>query len=103
MENQKSTNKNQQLKNKWLLESTAALSLTGLGLCLVADASAVKSSGAAFMTWFLYGVVGLIVFNGGIAVFGNAIKTKIHLENRIRRAHKAPYRNRTKKNRNASS
>ncbi|MEL6309218.1 MAG: hypothetical protein AAFV98_07795 [Chloroflexota bacterium] len=58
---------------KWNLMAPVGLAVLGLGLSLTGDAIASKSKGNG---WFWKGTLGLIVFNAGIAIFGEAIKAR---------------------------
>jgi hypothetical protein len=55
----------------------------GFGLTLVTDAARAKSAGEA---WFWYGTLALVVFNAGVAFFGEGVKNAVLLELEKRRA-----------------
>ena len=57
----------------WNRLSPLGLLLTGLGLSLLGDAALSKLRGRG---WFFKGTLGLIVFNAGLAVFGEAVKNR---------------------------
>jgi hypothetical protein len=57
----------------WSRLSVPGLLLTGLGLSLVGHATVNKSRGRG---WFWQGTLGLIVFNAGLAIFGEAVKAR---------------------------
>jgi hypothetical protein len=59
---------------KWLVCSPLGLALIGFGLTLVTDAARAKGAGEP---WFWYGAVALVVFNAGIAVFGEGVKNAV--------------------------
>ncbi len=59
---------------KWLLFSPLGLALIGFGLTLVTDAARAKAAGEP---WFWYGTVALVVFNAGIAFFGEGVKNAV--------------------------
>jgi hypothetical protein len=59
---------------KWLLFSPLGLTLIGFGLTLVTDAARAKSAGE---DWFWYGTLALVVFNAGIAFFGEGVKNAV--------------------------
>lgn len=59
---------------KWLLFSPLGLALIGFGLTLVTDAARAKSEGEP---WFWYGTLALVVFNAGIAFFGEGVKNAV--------------------------
>ena len=67
---------------KWLLFSPLGLALIGFGLTLVTDAARAKSAGE---DWFWYGTVALVVFNAGIAFFGEGVKNAVLVSLRERR------------------
>jgi hypothetical protein len=70
-------------RTKWLLLAPAGLILIGAGLCVCIDAGFDMHGDAPFMRWFLKGTYGLILFNGGLSVFGNAIRFRVMLDTRI--------------------
>lgn len=57
----------------WSRLSVPGLILTGLGLSIVGHASINKSKGRG---WIFQGTLGLIIFNTGLALFGEAIKAR---------------------------
>jgi hypothetical protein len=63
----------EQLYDKWNKLAPLGLLIIGFGLSLTGDAMISKARGRG---WFLKGTIGLIVFNAGIAVFGEAIKNR---------------------------
>lgn len=65
-----------------MIQSPVALSIIGLGVCLVSEAAMLKYSGADFWEWFGYGTVALIVFNSGISLFGDAVLHRMRYERR---------------------
>ena len=62
---------------KWLVFSPVGLTLIGFGLTLVTDASRAKSAGEE---WFWYGTLALVVFNAGVALFGEGVKNAVLVE-----------------------
>jgi hypothetical protein len=66
---------------RWLIQSPIALVLIGLGVSLICEAAMVKYSGAELSVWFTYGTIALIVFNSGIALFGDAVLQRVRYEN----------------------
>ncbi len=52
-------------KNKWLIQSTLGLVLTGAGLSMAIDAGFDKNAGHP---WIFYGTLALIVFNSGLCI-----------------------------------
>jgi len=61
-------------KRKWLFLAPIGLVLVGSGLSMAIDAGSVKANGG---NWFWYGTTALIVFNGGLCIFGTAIIEKV--------------------------
>jgi hypothetical protein len=72
-------------RTKWLLFSPLGLTLIGLGASLMLDAARAKN---ASEPWFWYGTAALCVFNAGIAVFGEGVKSAVPLEVEQRTASK---------------
>lgn len=64
----------------WLIKAPAGLAIIGFGACLIAEAAALKYSGAVSWEWIAYGTVALVVFNAGLCVFGAAIIHRVHYE-----------------------
>ncbi len=65
------------LKRKWLLLAPLGLTLVGMGLSFVAEAAALKQSGASTINWVLAGTGALVVFNSGLCLFGEAIISRV--------------------------
>ncbi len=84
-------------RTKWLLLAPFSLALTGAGLCVIVDAGQVKSAGAPFQQWFLLGAYGLILFNSGLSLFGQAVRFRVQLD-----YHRFVRRELRKRNRNQS-
>jgi uncharacterized membrane protein len=57
-----------------MLFSPLGLTLIGFGLTLVTDAARAKGAGEE---WFWYGTLALVVFNAGIAFFGEGVKNAV--------------------------
>lgn len=68
------------LRKKWLILSPLGLALIGFGASLLGYAVELKTTGAALLSWFVWGTVSLVVLNAGVAVFGEAVKTRILFE-----------------------
>jgi hypothetical protein len=68
---------------KWLVFSPVGLTLMGFGLTLVTDAARAKSAGEE---WFWYGTLALVVFNAGVAFFGEGVKNAVLVELEKRRS-----------------
>jgi len=69
----------------WNRFAPAGLLLMGLGLSVVGDAAGKKSQGKG---WFLQGTLGLILFNAGAAVFGEAVKNRALYEMELNKLRK---------------
>jgi hypothetical protein len=65
---------------KWSLYSVVALLLVGTGFSITGNAIIAKSRGRG---WFWQGTLGLIVFNAGLAVLGEAVKTRALYETEL--------------------
>ena len=68
------------LKTKWLLHGGGGLALTGFGLCLFSEAGHIKHTGVDTASWVFMGTLSLVVFNAGLAIFGQAIVYKSQLD-----------------------
>jgi hypothetical protein len=68
---------------KWLVFSPVGLTLMGFGLTLVTDAARAKGAGE---DWFWYGTLALVVFNAGVAFFGEGVKNAVLVELEKRRS-----------------
>ena len=71
----------------WSRFSVPGLILTGLGLSLIGQATIRKGTGRS---WFLQGTLGLIVFNTGLALFGESVKARALYEAELERFRHAP-------------
>ncbi len=60
-------------QQKWLLFAPSGLTLIGMGLSVVTDASIRKSQG---QSWFWRGTLGLCIVNAGVSMFGDAVKAR---------------------------
>lgn len=69
-------------RTKWLLLAPISLALIGAGLCVVSEAGYAKHTGAPFRQWFLWGAYGLILVNGGLSLFGQAVRFRVQLDYR---------------------
>lgn len=58
------------LRSKWLVFSFSGLLLVGLGLTIVGEAILLKMGQEAY---FLMGTIGLVAFNTGLSIFGQAV------------------------------
>jgi hypothetical protein len=71
----------------WSRFSVPGLILTGLGLSVIGQATIRKATGRG---WFLQGTLGLILFNAGLALFGEAVKARALYEVELDRFRHAP-------------
>ena len=69
-------------RTKWLLLAPISLMLVGAGLCVLSEAGNVKHTGGPFRQWFLLGLYGLILVNGGLSCFGQAVRYRVQLDYR---------------------
>lgn len=69
------------LKTKWLITGGLAMFLLGFGISIIGDAIMQRTLGADFLVWFFEGLLGLIVFNSGVGIFGKAVILRIELNN----------------------
>ncbi len=59
---------------KWDELAPRGLLIIGLGISLIGQAIVIKAKGKGFLGWFIMGMLGLIAFNGGVSIFGEAVK-----------------------------
>ena len=74
--------KRMSLYTKWLFSAVGGLALIGFGLSVFSEAANLKHTNAPFLRWFLLGSYSLIMINGGLCVFGQAIIFKMKMENK---------------------
>ena len=74
--------KRMSLYTKWLLSAVGGLALIGYGLSVFSEAANLKHTNAPFLRWFLLGSYSLIMINGGLCVFGQAIIFKMKMESK---------------------
>ena len=73
-------------KKKWWRHSVIGVTLVGLGINLVAEATIIKGSGpetfdlAHAALWFWIGLFGLVSINAGISYVADAVKQRIYME-----------------------
>ncbi|CAH0994158.1 hypothetical protein EMA8858_00265 [Emticicia aquatica] len=91
--------KRMSLYTKWLLSAVGGLALIGFGLSVFSEAANLKHTNAPFLRWFLLGSYSLIMINGGLCVFGQAIIFKVRMEHKklIKKALKERDKKRTRK------
>jgi hypothetical protein len=62
---------------KWFVFAPLGLATIGLGASLLGHSIGLKVQGASTLTWFVWGTASLIIFNAGMAVFGDAVKHRV--------------------------
>lgn len=65
---------------KWRLYAPLGLASVGLGLSFLGHSIGLKLTNQAFLTWFLWGTLSLIISNAGIALIAEAVKHRIYFE-----------------------
>ena len=70
------------LKRKWLLFAVAGLLLIGAGLSMSIDAAILRYNQLDTIYWMMYGTFGLVIFNSGICLFGQAVIYKVKLDDK---------------------
>jgi hypothetical protein len=79
--------KNMTARTKWLILAPLGLVLIGAGLCIFNEAGEMMHHNEPFVRWFLMGTYSLILVNGGVVAFGQAIifKTQTIYRQEMRR------------------
>lgn len=72
--------RHKQHRQKWQRFSPLGLALVGMGASMLGHSIELKITGAAFVSWFVWGTVSLSVLNAGLAVFGDAVKHRVLFE-----------------------
>lgn len=72
----------QKTKSKWLIFAVSGLLLIGAGLSICIDAAFLRFKEASSYFWILNGTIGLILFNSGICLFGQAVIFKVQMEDK---------------------
>ena len=73
-------------KKKWWKHSVIGITLIGLGINLVAEASIIKSNSPAEFDfghaalWFWLGLAGIAAVNAGVCFIADAVKQRIYYE-----------------------
>ena len=73
-------------KKKWWRHSVIGVTLVGLGINLIAEATIIKSNSpyhfdlGHMALWFWIGLFGLVAINAGISFVADAVKQRIYLE-----------------------
>ena len=69
-------------RTKGLIIAPLGLFLFSAGLCVFSIAVQARHDGAMFQQWFLWGVYSLILLNGGLLLFGQAVRYRAQLDYR---------------------
>jgi hypothetical protein len=69
-------------RTKGLIVAPLGLFLFSVGLCVFSVAAEAKHNGAMFQQCFLWGVYSLILINGGLLLFGQAVRYRAQLDYR---------------------
>ncbi|SOD81985.1 hypothetical protein [Spirosoma fluviale] len=69
-------------RTKGLIVAPLGLLLFSVGLCVLSEAAEAKHGGAPFRQWFLWGAYSLVLINGGLLLFGQAIRYRAQLDYR---------------------
>ena len=69
-------------RTKWLILAPLSLILIGTGLCILTEAAWAKHTNAPFEQWFWWGTYSLILINGGLSLFGQAVRFRVELDYR---------------------
>jgi hypothetical protein len=73
---------------KWKWMAPLGLMLIGFGFSLSGQAIILKGGEGPTWEWVALGTVGLVVFNAGISVFGDAVKRRMWWEIKLERGEK---------------
>ncbi|WP_461077902.1 hypothetical protein [Spirosoma flavus] len=69
-------------RTKGLIIAPLGLLIFSVGLWVLNEASFIKHSGAPFRQWFLWVIYSLILVNGGMLLFGQAVRYRVQLDYR---------------------
>lgn len=69
-------NKPRNYYRKWRWTAPLGLMLIGFGFSLSGQAIILKADTGPWWEWVALGTVGLVVFNAGISIFGDAVKRR---------------------------
>ncbi|GAB4020502.1 hypothetical protein [Spirosoma koreense] len=69
-------------RTKGLIVAPLGLLLFSAGLCVFSEAAEVRHQGAPVRQWLLWGIYSLILINGGLLLFGQAIRYRAQLDYR---------------------
>jgi hypothetical protein len=60
----------------WKVLAPSGLLCVGFGISMVADASSRRGRRSPTLQWFGQGTAGLVLLNGGLSLFGEAVKRR---------------------------
>lgn len=69
-------------RTKGLIVVSLGLILFSIGLCVFSVAAEANQEGAPFRQWFLWGTYSLILINGGLLLFGQAVRYRVQIDYR---------------------
>lgn len=69
-------------RTKSMIVGPAGLVLFSVGLWIFSEAAGARHMDAPFRQWFLWGLYGLILLNGGLLLFGLAVRYHAQLDYR---------------------
>lgn len=69
-------------RTKGLIVAPIGLLLVSVGLWVLNEAIYIRHTGAPFRQWFLWAVYSLILVNGGLLLFGQAVRYRAQLDYR---------------------
>ncbi|MEM9985308.1 MAG: hypothetical protein AAF804_09450 [Bacteroidota bacterium] len=79
-------NKPNSYYRKWRWIAPLGLMLIGLGFSLTGQAIILKAGPSPWWEWVGLGTLGLVTFNAGISIFGDAVKRRVWDEILTRKA-----------------
>ncbi len=77
---QSSPSQSDQHLRAWRTLAPLSLATIGFGASLLGYAIELRTTSAGFWTWFVWGTLSLVVFNSGIALFGESVKRRVLYE-----------------------
>jgi hypothetical protein len=63
-------------RRAWKILAPAGLLAVGTGISVVSDAAGRRGRRAPALQWFAEGTLGLVLLNGGLSLFGEAVKRR---------------------------
>jgi hypothetical protein len=67
-------------RTKWMLLTPAGLVIFSFGLCVLSEAAHQRRIGEPTQVWLLLGLYSLVLINGGLILFGEALRFRILLD-----------------------